>query len=65
MRDGRLKASGTVMLSLKLRWWLRSFGPAVEVLAPAKLRAEFAEEARLTAQQYNANGAGATTDVKP
>ncbi|MFL9906781.1 helix-turn-helix transcriptional regulator [Paraburkholderia sp. RL17-337-BIB-A] len=61
MQDGRLKASGTVMLSLKLRRWLRSLGPAVEVLAPAKLRAEFAEEARLIAEQYGASRNASTS----
>ncbi|WP_235020987.1 WYL domain-containing protein [Caballeronia telluris] len=43
-----LYVQGTVMLSQRLRWWLRSFGPNVEVLGPASLRAELvAEAARL------------------
>jgi predicted DNA-binding transcriptional regulator YafY len=40
-----LHVQGTVMLSQRLRWWLRSFGPNVEVLGPASLRAELAAEA--------------------
>lgn len=40
-----LYVQGTVMLSQRLRWWLRSFGPNVEVLAPASLRAELVAEA--------------------
>ncbi|MFL9913969.1 WYL domain-containing protein [Paraburkholderia fungorum] len=42
--DGRLKVSGTVIPSLKLRWWLRSIGAAVEILAPKSLREEFAAD---------------------
>jgi len=52
MPDGRSMVSGTVMPSLKLRWWLRSLGTGVEVMAPADLRAEFAEEYRQLAQRY-------------
>jgi predicted DNA-binding transcriptional regulator YafY len=52
MPDGRMMVSGTVVPSLKLRWWLRSLGTAVEVMAPADLRAEFAEEFRQLAQRY-------------
>ena len=40
------------MLSQRLRWWLRSFGPNVEVLGPASLRAELAAEARALARSY-------------
>jgi len=50
--DGRLVASGTVIPSLKLRWWLRSFGANVEILAPGPLRAEFAEDYRRLAERY-------------
>jgi predicted DNA-binding transcriptional regulator YafY len=50
--DGRMKVSGTVVPSLKLRWWIRSFGAGVEVLAPSDLRAEFAEEFAQLARQY-------------
>jgi hypothetical protein len=50
--DGRVKATGTVVPSVKLRWWLRSLGAAVEILAPAVLRDEFAREAAVLAKRY-------------
>lgn len=50
--DGRLAVEGTVIPSLKLRWWLRSFGDAVEVLQPASLREEFARSYRKLAAKY-------------
>lgn len=50
--DGRLVVSGTVIPSLKLRWWLRSFGANVEILEPASLRAEFAADCRKLAERY-------------
>jgi WYL domain len=52
MADGRIKIVGTVVPSVKLRWWLRSLGSAVEILAPRALREEFAREAAALAQQY-------------
>jgi predicted DNA-binding transcriptional regulator YafY len=48
-----LHVQGTVMLSQRLRWWLRSFGPNVEVIGPASLRAELAEEAAELAKIYS------------
>lgn len=54
MRKGdALHVQGTVMLSQRLRWWLRSFGPNVEVLGPATLRAELAAEAAQLARVYS------------
>ncbi|MGF6809532.1 hypothetical protein OKW30_004658 [Paraburkholderia sp. Clong3] len=50
--DGRLKVSGTVIPSLKLRWWIRSIGSGVEILAPAELRNEFAAEFKKLAVRY-------------
>ncbi|WP_430226936.1 helix-turn-helix transcriptional regulator [Paraburkholderia tropica] len=50
--DGRLKVTGTVIPSLKLRWWLRSFGASVEILSPPSLREEFAAEYRTLATRY-------------
>ncbi|RQR46245.1 MULTISPECIES: YafY family protein [unclassified Burkholderia] len=47
-----LFVQGTTMLSQRLRWWLRSFGPNVEVLGPASLRAELAAEAAALARIY-------------
>ncbi|NMV37872.1 helix-turn-helix transcriptional regulator [Ralstonia insidiosa] len=52
-RDGgHLEVEGTVLLSQRLRWWLRAFGPNVEVLAPASLRGELAREAHAMAALY-------------
>ncbi|RQG99821.1 helix-turn-helix transcriptional regulator [Paraburkholderia dinghuensis] len=52
MPDGRIKAIGTVVPSVKLRWWLRSLGAAVEIIAPSTLRDEFAREAAALAKRY-------------
>ena len=43
--EAGLRVTGTVLLSKRLRWWLRSFGPNVQVLGPAALRGEMAAEA--------------------
>lgn len=53
-KEDALHVQGTVMLSQRLRWWLRSFGPNVEVLGPATLRAELAAEAAELATIYSA-----------
>jgi predicted DNA-binding transcriptional regulator YafY len=42
----------TVPSTFELRAWLRSYGPAVEVLAPKSLRTEMADAARATARMY-------------
>lgn len=47
-----LRVRGTVLLSKRLRWWLRAFGPNVEVLGPATLREEMANEAETLAALY-------------
>ncbi|MFT3804715.1 MAG: WYL domain-containing protein [Burkholderiaceae bacterium] len=47
-----LEVCGTVRLSQRLRWWLRGFGPNVEVLAPAGLRSELATDARTLVGVY-------------
>jgi predicted DNA-binding transcriptional regulator YafY len=52
LSDGRLKVSGTVIPSLKLRWWLRSIGAQVEIIAPESLREEFAEDYLKLAKRY-------------
>ncbi|GAB3625853.1 transcriptional regulator [Pandoraea terrae] len=54
-----LEVNGTVMASKRLRWWVRSFGANVEVVAPEALRQEFVEEARALYAQY------ADTAAKP
>jgi predicted DNA-binding transcriptional regulator YafY len=50
--DGRMKVTGTVTPSLKLRWWLRALGAGVEILAPQGLRDEFAQDYRKLASRY-------------
>lgn len=50
--DDVLFVQGSVLLSQRLRWWLRSFGPKVEVIEPASLRAELANEANQLAKMY-------------
>lgn len=57
-----LEVRGTVVLSQRFRWWLRSFGPYVEVLEPASLRAELAAEAAALARIYGASSAKSVTD---
>jgi len=57
--QGRLIVSGTVVKSLKLRWWLRSFGPDVEILEPRWWREEFAEDYRKLAEQYKVTSVAA------
>jgi predicted DNA-binding transcriptional regulator YafY len=52
LADGRLRVTGTVIPSLKLRWWLRSFGANVEILSPVSLREEFAAEYRKLTARY-------------
>ena len=44
--DGRTLIEATVPDTADLRWWLLGFGAGVEVLGPAGLRAEFADQAR-------------------
>jgi hypothetical protein len=50
--DGRMKVSGTVTPSLKLRWWLRALGAGVEILAPQALRDEFAADFLKLVERY-------------
>lgn len=50
--DDTLEVCGTVLLSQRLRWWLRAFGPNVEVLGPESLRSELAAEVRAMTAIY-------------
>jgi predicted DNA-binding transcriptional regulator YafY len=50
--DGRSRLTATVPDSLDLRGWLSSYGPLVEVVGPAKLRAAFADAARRLSAMY-------------
>ena len=50
--DDHETLTATVPNTFELRAWLRSYGPALEVLAPKSLRAEMADAARQTAKRY-------------
>ncbi|QEI07903.1 WYL domain-containing protein [Pigmentiphaga aceris] len=50
--NGTTTVRATVTLSDKLRWWIRAFGPGVEVLSPRKLRQLFADETRDISAYY-------------
>ena len=50
--DGRVLVEATVADTADLRWWLLSFGAAVEVLSPDGLRAEIRSQARGMAALY-------------
>jgi predicted DNA-binding transcriptional regulator YafY len=50
-----LKIQVELPLTPKLTWWLTSFGPDIEVLGPASLRAALAARHRRAAEYY-ANG---------
>lgn len=49
--DSRITA--TVAETDQLLWWLRSFGPSVEVVKPAVLRRKMMEQAKALAQMYS------------
>ena len=53
---GEILIEASVPLTRRLRWWLSNFGPDVEVLAPAELRAEMAERLRKAAARYEGTG---------
>ncbi len=48
------RLNATVANTDQLRWWLRSFGTAVEVLRPLALRREMAAEVVELAKAYRA-----------
>ena len=50
--DGHTMIEATVPDTADLRWWLLSFGSAVEVLEPGTLREEFRHQARAMGQIY-------------
>ena len=52
MEDGRALIEATVPDTADLRWWLLSFGSAVEVLEPADLREEFRRQAQAMRELY-------------
>ena len=51
-QDGWVRVVATVPRTSQLIWWLRGFGPEIEVVAPEDLRAEFRENAELVAGRY-------------
>ena len=50
--DGTTTVRATVMMTERLRWWIRAFGPYVEVLEPGELREQFAAEAEAAQALY-------------
>jgi len=50
--DDHETLKATVPNTFELRAWLRSYGAAIEVLAPKALRAEMADSAKETAKRY-------------
>ena len=50
--DGGCEYRVPVAHPLEMVWWIRSWGPAVEVLAPASLRALLAEDVRRLGEIY-------------
>ena len=51
--DEWTKVTATAPDTSQLRWWLRGFGPDVEVLRPTTLRREFIKEADALRHQYS------------
>lgn len=56
LSDGGCLYKIQVAHPLEMKWWIRSWGPNVEVLAPEKLRSEMAEEARRVVGMYEGRG---------
>jgi predicted DNA-binding transcriptional regulator YafY len=52
MLDGRVILEVTLPDTLELRGWLASYGPHIEVLEPAQLRAQIGRQAREAAAMY-------------
>ena len=53
--DGSVRFEVRLGSTMEVLPWIRSWGDAVEVLEPAELRAQVAEEARRTAARYGAH----------
>lgn len=51
-----LRLTATVQNTLPLRWWLLSFGPAVEVLGPKAVRDDVADMLARASRQYRRRG---------
>ncbi|MGM0559325.1 MAG: helix-turn-helix transcriptional regulator [Myxococcota bacterium] len=51
--DGRLELTADVKDTHQLRWWLRGFGPDVEVVSPTEIRAWIREGAAKMAAMYS------------
>jgi predicted DNA-binding transcriptional regulator YafY len=52
LKDGRVRVTATVTETSQLCWWLLGFGDQVEVMKPAKLRAEMATTAKSMSEIY-------------
>ncbi|WP_237738887.1 helix-turn-helix transcriptional regulator [Alcanivorax hongdengensis] len=54
LKNGDTQLDATVEYSEELKWWILGFGCQVEVLSPASLREDIAQQAKLTHALYNA-----------
>ena len=52
LEDGQFRMTATVLETMELKWWLMSFGPEVEVVAPKKLRVALRDAIRQSAKRY-------------
>ncbi len=50
--DGRMAFTATVNNTERLRWWILSYGPYMEVLAPSQLRQEIGDKLKLMTRLY-------------
>lgn len=50
--DERFRVRATVPDTIELRGWIKSYGPHIEVVAPANVRKEIARELREAAERY-------------
>lgn len=51
-QGGKFRVTATVAATEQLYWWLRSLGPSVEIVKPARLRKRLADESAQLAEVY-------------
>lgn len=52
LEDGRVEIQAMISDSERLRWWLKAFGPEVEVVEPENLRQSLREDAEKVLRRY-------------
>jgi len=52
--DGRVAFTASVNNTERLRWWILSYGPYIELLAPSQLRQEIRDKLQATTKLYGA-----------